>query len=161
MQKILWLMVGFSLLLLTCASAEIYRCRTPDGVLVMTDQPAELPADCQPVDESTGKGSFNVVPNAAGTDKKSQPALPEQKAATAGQEVTSWQSDASALVENYNDAVRRHNHEGLDVGGRRAAREIGQLHQQKHKMLNDLAGSGLRHEDQQTIRKTLNKIPKR
>jgi hypothetical protein len=161
MQRILWLIVGFSLLVLTCASAEIYRCRTPDGVLVMTDQRAKLPADCKPVDEPEDAGSFNIMPSATGTDNKSQPAPSDQKAATKRPDVAPWQSDASALVENYKDAVRRRNRESLDVDGRRATQEVGQLHQQKQEMLNDLAGSGLKHEDQQAIRKTLHEIPQR
>ena len=161
MQRILWLTVGLSLLLLTCASAEIYRCRTPDGVLVMTDQRDKLPADCQPVDGPEDAGSFNIMPSAAGTGKKSLPAPPEQKAVTKRPDVAPWQRDASALVENYKDAVRRRNRESLTVNGRRATREIGQLKQQKHKMLNDLAGSGMRHADQQAIRKTLDEIPLR
>lgn len=161
MQRILWLTVGLSLLLLTCASAEIYRCRTPDGVLVMTDQVVKFPADCKPVDEPKNSGSFNIMPSATGTDKRSQPARPEQTAATKRPDVAPWQSDASALVENYRGAVRRRSRESLMTDKRRAIQEIGQLKQQKDEMLNDLAGSGLRHADQQAIRKTLDEIPQR
>ncbi len=161
MQRILWLTVGLSLLFLTCASAEIYRCRTPDGVLVMTDQQAKLPADCKPVDEPENVGSFNVMPSTTGTDKRSQPAPPQQKAATKRPDVAPWHSDANALVENYKDAVRRRTRESLTVNGRRATQEIGQLKQQKNEMLSDLEGSGLRRADQQAIRKTLDEIPQR
>jgi hypothetical protein len=161
MQRILWLTVALSLLVLTYASAEIFRCRTPDGVLVMTDRETELPADCQLVDEPAGKGSFNVVPSAETTDTK-RPLVPfERGAATKRQDIAPWQKDSSALVERYNDALRRRNRESLEVDRLRATREIGQLKQQKDEMLNDIKGSGLRHEDQQAIRKTLDKIPKR
>ena len=161
MQRILWLTVVLTLLLLTCASAEIFRCRTPDGVLVMTDQETKLPADCKPVDEPENVGSFNVMPSATGTDKRSQPAPLEQEAAKKRPDVAPWQRDASALVENYKDAVRRRTRESLTADGRRATRDIGQLKQQKYEMLDDLEGSGLRHADQRAIRKTLDEIPLR
>ena len=161
MQRILWLTVGLSLLSLTCASAKIYRCRTPDGVLVMTDQQTKLPADCKPVDEPENAGSFNVMPSTTGTDKRSQPAPLEQEAAKKRPDVAPWQRDASALVENYNDALRRRNRESLTVNRRRATQEIGQLKQQKNEMLDDLAGSGLERHEQQAIRKTLDGIPQR
>ena len=161
MQKTMWLTVGLSLLLLTYASAEIFRCRTPDGKLVMTDRESELPADCQPVDKPANAGSFNVMPSASGTDTKTQPVSPEQKAATKRPDVAPWQRDASAMVEDYNDAVRRRNRESLTVDRRRATQEVGRLHQQKVEMLNDLAGSGLKRHEQQAVRKTLDRIPKR
>ena len=161
MQRILWLTVGLSLLFLTCVSAEIYRCRTPDGVLVMSDQRAKLPADCKPVDEPENAGSFNVMPSSTGTDKKYQPALPEQEVATKRPDVAPWQSDASALVENYNDALRRSHRESREIDKLRARREIGRLKQQKVEMLDDLAGSGLNRHEQQVIRKTLDEIPQR
>ena len=112
MQKILWLIVGFSLLFTTCAAAEIFRCRTPDGELVMTDNKAEIPADCKPVDEPEGSGSFNIVPRSKETPVESQPVSAEGTSAPLEQDITPWQDDASGLLERYHDAVRR-SHSGL------------------------------------------------
>ncbi len=80
MHRICLLVLGLFLLLPTYASAEIYRCRTSDGELVMTDQKSNFPADCQPVEEPTDKGSFNIVPSAKVDEVESQPAPPEQVA---------------------------------------------------------------------------------
>jgi hypothetical protein len=78
MHRIYLLAFVFILLFMTCASAEIYSCRTSDGELVMTDQKSNFPADCQPVDEPMGKGGFNIVPSTTADEVESPPALPEQ-----------------------------------------------------------------------------------
>ena len=51
MNKECLLAGGLLLFLLSSASAEIYRCRTSDGRLIMTDNRANLPADCVPIDQ--------------------------------------------------------------------------------------------------------------
>jgi hypothetical protein len=73
MQKILWLTVALSLLFATCASTEIYRCRTPDGGLVMTDRKDKLPADCQLVNGTKDTGGFNIVPSVPVNEVESPP----------------------------------------------------------------------------------------
>jgi len=161
MQKILWLIVGLSLLFATCAAAEIFRCRTPDGELVMTDNKAEIPADCKPVDEPKGSGSFNIVPSDKEAPVESPPVSAEETAAPVEQDVTPWQDDASGLVESYKDALLRSHREDLEVNRRHAMQEIEQLKQQKHDMLNALSKSGLKDHDQKAISKTLNEIPHR
>ena len=78
MHRMYLLAFGFILLFMTCASAEIYRCRTSDGELVMTDQKSNFPADCKPLDEPTEQGGFNIVPSTPVDEVESPPALPEQ-----------------------------------------------------------------------------------
>jgi hypothetical protein len=159
MQKILGLIVGLSLLFATCAVAEIFRCRTPDGELVMTDNKTEAPADCKPVDEPKGSGSFNVVPSTPVTAVESTTASPEQKTRSDAQDVPPWQDDANGLVERYHDALLRSHKEDLEVNRRDAMQHIERLKQQKHGMLNALSKSGLKDHDQKAISKTLNEIP--
>jgi hypothetical protein len=161
MKKILWLTVGLSLLLVTCTSAEIFRCRTPDGELVMTDQRDELPADCQPVNEPTDAGSFNIVPSVPVNEDERPPVLPEQVSTPEGQEFTSWQRDSNALVESYKNAFHRRYHEDLEKNRLRAEQDISELKKQKHKMLNDLQGSGMTIGQQQSVRKNLDRIPEK
>jgi hypothetical protein len=158
-MKITWLSaVGFIVLTSTCVSAEIFRCRTPDGNLVMTDQQAELPADCQPVDEPTGKGSFNILPPAAESGLDRSTVLPEQTAPEPSPDPSLWQSQAEALVQSYKDAVRRRYHENLEVDRRLAMDKIGRVKQQKMDMLDDLAESNLKRADKQSIRDILEDI---
>ena len=161
MNRILCLTVGLVLLFLLSASAEVYRCRTSDGKLVMTDKQTELPADCKPVEGSAGTGSFNIVPDNTRKDVESQPALPEQKAASDVQDVSTWQSHADALVQDYKAAARQHHRATLEVDRRHAVQEIEELKQQKQEMLNSLASSGLTRDEHQAIRKTLDEIPQR
>ena len=161
MKRLLLLTIMLYLLILTCASAEIFRCRTPDGELVMTDDKSKLPSDCRPVEAPAGSGSFNLVPSAPAAAVESSSDNPEPEGRPETQDVTPWQDDASGLVERYNDAVRRRHSEGLEVNRRRAIREVEQLKQQKYDMLDALPKSGLKDRDQKTIRETLNKIPQR
>ena len=161
MQKILWLLVGLSLLFTTCAAAEIFRCRTPDGELVMTDNKTEIPADCKPVDEPEGSGSFNIVPSSKEDPVESQPVSAERTAAPLERDITPWQDDASGLLERYHDAVRRTHSEDLEVNRRHARQEGEQLKQQKNDMLNALPESGLKDHEQKAIKDTLNEMPHR
>jgi len=78
MHRICLLALMLFILFLTCAFAEIYRCRTSDGELVMTDQKSNFPAGCQPVDEPAGQGGFNIVPSTPVDEVESPPALPAQ-----------------------------------------------------------------------------------
>ena len=158
-MKRVWLStMGFILLTSTCASAEIFRCRTPDGNLVMTDQQAELPADCQPVDESGGKGSFNILPPATDSGLESRTVQPEQSAAERSPDPSLWQSQAETLVQSYKDAVRKRYHENLEVDRRLAMDKIGRVKQQKIQMLDDLAESSLKRADKKAIREILKEI---
>ena len=161
MKRLLLLTIMLYLLILTCASAEIFRCRTADGELVMTDNKAEIPADCQPVEAPAGSGSFNVVPSTPAAAVESSSVNPKPEGRTEAQDVTPWQDDASGLVDRYNDAVRRRHSEGLEVNRRRAIREVEQLKQQKHDMLDALPKSGLKNHEQKDVRETLNQIPQR
>jgi hypothetical protein len=56
------MIAAFFCLSMTSASAEIYKCRTPDGNLFVTDQEATLPKNCQMVEVPSGDSTFNIVP---------------------------------------------------------------------------------------------------
>ena len=161
MQKILWLLVGLSLLFTTCAAAEIFRCRTADGELVMTDNKAELPADCRPVEAPAGSGSFNVVPSTPAAAVESSSVSPKPESHSEAQDVTPWQDDANGLVERYHDALLRSHREDLEVNRRRATRDVEQLKQQKIDMLDALPKSGLKDHEQKAVRETLSEMPHR
>jgi hypothetical protein len=161
MKRLLLLTTILSLLILTCASAEVFRCRTPDGELVMTDNKAEVPADCRPVEAPAGSGSFNVVPSTPETAVESTPASPEQETRSEAPDITPWQDDANGLVERYHDALLRSHREDLEVNRRRATRDVEQLKQQKHDMLDALPKSGLKEHEQKAVRETLNEMPHR
>lgn len=159
MQRVWLLTVVFSGLLLTCASADIYRCRMPDGRLVMTDQEAEMPADCQPFEgPAAGVGSFNVIPAIKET-VESPPAEREVTTGAAAATPSPWQDQATTLVQSYKEAVKKRYRASLMVEKRHAIKEIVKLKEQKQQMLGDLAGSGLMRDDQQAIRKILDQIP--
>lgn len=156
MRKLSYLTVGMLLFALTCASAEIYRCRTAAGKLVMTDNMTKLPAGCEPLEGTPGGGSFNVVPNVK-EDRNEKP--PEQKAKPVVRDPTPWLNDASDLVKSYNDAVRRRTYEGLEIKRRRLTQEIKDMKRHKQEMLGDVANSGLTGDQQNSIRETLDQIP--
>ena len=159
MHRIVLLAMGFFLMTVAGAPAEIYRCITPAGELIMTDQQAEIPTDCQPVEGTTGTSSFNVVPGLKEDVPKRSSNRPEKKVRSDVQDVVQWQGDASALVESYRNASKRRYQEDMLVNRRRAIQEISDLRQQKNEMLNGLEGSGLSRDQQHSIRKTLDKIP--
>ena len=161
MKRLLLLTIMLHLLILTCASAEIFRCRTADGELVMTDNKTEIPADCQPVEAPAGSGSFNVVPSTPAAAVESSSVSPKPEVRSEAQDVTPWQDDANGLVERYNDALLRSHREDLEVNRRRATRDVEQVKQQRLDMLDALPKSGLKEHEQKAVRETLSKMPQR
>lgn len=159
MNKVVVLTTGFSLLALTCASAEIYRCRTPEGKLVMTDQQLKLPANCQPIDEPTEAGSFNIMPRAKGIASEGQSAKPVQRTKTSTSTFASLQDQAQVLVQSYKEASAKRYGSGLAVERRSVIREIAELREQKQEMLGGLTSSGLTRNQQQSIKDVLEGIP--
>jgi len=159
MPKILCMTIGLLLVTLGCATAEIYRCRTAAGDLIMTDNEAALPADCDQVKETTGGGSFNTVPSVSVKKTKQPAARSERKPSAAMKSVTLWQNDANELVKSYKDAVRRRYHESFGVDKRRAVQDIAGLKHKKQKMLDALTGSGLTRDQQSSVSAILEDIP--
>jgi hypothetical protein len=161
MHRISLLALGFILLFLTCASAEIYRCRTAAGDMVMTDNKAEIPADCQPVGEPAGSGSFNIVPEDKEIAVENPPISTGREDSAGTEDIVQWQKDASTLVESYRSAVLRSHRDDLEVDRRRATQQVEQLKQQKQEMLSALPGSRLKDHEQEAVQKILNEIPNR
>lgn len=159
MPKILCMTIGLLLVTLGCATAEIYRCRTAAGDLVMTDNEAALPADCDQVKETTGGGSFNTVPSVSVKKTKRPESQSEKKPSAAMKSVTLWKNDANELVKSYKDAVRRRYRESYGVDKRRAALEIPGLKQKKQTMIDNLPGSGLTRDQQASVSAILDDIP--
>ncbi len=155
------LTTGLFLAMLTYASAEVYRCRTADGRLVMTDNQTKLPAGCTPVENPPGTGTFNVMPSTEGSAVQSPARQSEEAArpdATGGSAV---QDQAQALVQGYNDAVTRRYHSSRVVEQQRAMREITELRQKKQETLESLAKSSLSLDERNSVRKILDGIPPR
>lgn len=137
MPRVYLLTFVFILLFMTCASAEIYHCRTSDGELVMTDQKSNFPADCQPVDEPTGQGGFNIVPSVTVDNVESSPALPEQVVTP---EVQDGQNEYLEIDRSRAPLVRR---------------------EQKNEMHSDSPGSALTPAQQPAVREPMHKSPKK
>ena len=137
MHRMYLLAFGFILLFMTCASAEIYRCRTSDGELVITDQKSNFPAECQPVEEPTDKGSFNIVPSAKVDEVESHPALPEQVVTP---EVQDGQNEYLEIDRSRAPLVRR---------------------EQNNEMHSDSPGSALTPAQQPAVREPMHKSPKK
>ena len=159
MNKVVVLTTGFSLLVLTCASAEIYRCRTPEGKLVMTDQQLQLPANCRPIDVPAEAGSFNVMPSSKGIASEGQSAKPVQGTKARTSTFSSLQDQAQVLVQSYKEASAKRYGSGLAVERRSSIREIAELRKQKQEMLGGLTRSGLTRNQQQSIKNILEGIP--
>ncbi len=155
------LALGLFFLMLSCASAEVYRCRTAEGQLVMSDNQTNLPDGCTPVDKPPGSGSFNIIPGTEGSTVQSQAKQSEAAASpeTTGQ--SAYQDQAQALVQSYNDAVTRRYHSSRVVEQRAAMREITELREKKQEILDSLVKSGLSLDERKSVRKMLDGIPSR
>ena len=158
MLRIWLLTLALCWLILSTATAQIYRCRMPDGSVVMTDQQAEIPADCQSFDGPSGEGSFNIMPAV-----KEAVGSPPPKGKTASvievPNSSAWQDQAATLVQNYEEAVQKRYHANQAADQRHAMVEIAKLKEQKQQMLDDLERSGLIFSEQEVIRKILAQIP--
>ena len=145
MHRICLLSFVFVLLLMTCASAEIYRCRTVAGELVMTDQKSNFPADCKPVDEPVGHGSFSIEPGVK-VDKTKSPSTPPEQASTPG--VTDGQ-DGQDGQEVYLD-------DDLDRAPLRR-KEHREKEEHRHEVHSDSPGSAVTPEHQPEVREPMHK----
>jgi hypothetical protein len=155
------LATGLFFLMLAYASAEVYRCRTTEGRLIMTDQQTNLPAGCTPIDNPPGSGSFNIMPS---TEERAvqSPAKQSEEAPrpdTTGR--SALQDQAEVLIQSYNDAVTRRYHSSRVVEQQKAIREITELRQKKREMLDSLAQSGLSRDERKSVRNILDGIPSR
>ena len=152
---------GLFFLMLSCATAEVYRCRTAEGRLIMSDKQTNLPAGCTPVENPPGTGTFNIMPSTEGSAVQS-PAMQSEEAArpdtTGGSAV---QDQAQQLVQSYNDAVTRRYHSSRVVEQQKAMREITELRRKKQEILDSLAKSGLSLDDRRAVKRTLDGIPPR
>jgi hypothetical protein len=156
------LATGFFLFLLTSASAEIYRCRTAEGRLIMTDNQANLPAGCIPIEPSQGAGSFNIMPSTAG-DSMQSPAGQSGEAVNPDrpEPAIDWQGQAEELVRSYNDALTRRYHATRVTEKREALRQVDEFRRKRLDMLDRLDTSGLSRAERQAVRHTLDGIRSR
>ena len=161
MYKRSMLTLGLFFLMLSCAAAEVYRCRTADGRLIMSDKQTNLPAGCTPLENPPGSGTFNIMPSTEGSAVQS-PAMQSEEAArpdaTGGNAV---QDQAQQLVQSYNDAVTRRYHSSRVVEQQKAMREITELRRKRQEVLDSLAKSGLSLDERHSVRKILDGIPPR
>jgi hypothetical protein len=155
------LTTGFCLLMLTDASAEVYRCRTADGRLVMTDNQTNLPAGCKPMDNPPGTGSFNIMPSTDGSAVQNPAKQKEEDVKPDTSKHLALQSEAEALVQSYNDAVTRRYHSSRVIEQQAAIRQITEFRHKKQEMLDSLAASALSHDERKRVHGILNKIPPR
>lgn len=159
MKRIGLLCIGLVLLFLSSASAELYRCRTPAGKLVVSDQLTNLPKDCLFVDEPVNKGSFNVLPSTQSDAVVDRASQAEAERAKAKADPAPWQNRAEALVESYKQSLQKRYHASFAADQRRAMQEIAELKQHKQQLLDGLPDSGLTRDEQRAIQKTLAEIP--
>jgi len=158
------------------AGAEMIRCRTADGTLLFTEDPSQVPADCQPV-ELGGGGTMNIMPSpdvapsdlrkAEGAEVANEPvpgAAPETTAETTAEtepvpEAVRLRADAEDMVARYQDAQQRRRRESFMTAKQAAMREMAEIQAEKAKMLGGLAASGLDSAEQKQIRSILDAIP--
>ena len=155
------LTTGLWLLMLTYASAEVYRCRTADGRLVMTDNQTNLPAGCAPIDNPPDNGSFNIMPNTDGSAVQNPAEQKEEAFKPDTSQPLALQSEAETLVQSYKDAVTRRYHSSRVVEQQAAMRQITELRQKKQELLDRLPGSGLSNDKRKRVQGILSKIPSR
>ncbi len=155
------LTTGLFLAMLTYASAEVYRCRTADGRLVMTDNQTNLPAGCTPMDNPPGTGSFNIMPSTDGSAVQNPAEQREEVVKPDTSQPLALQSEAEALVQSYSDAVTRRYHSSRVVEQQAAMRQITELRQKKQDLLDHLSSSGLSNDARKRVHGILNKIPPR
>lgn len=164
MQRIWLITAVFFCVSLTGVSAEIYKCRTPDGNLVVTDQEANLPRGCQKIEGSSTGSTFNIVPETKAIDVESPsteaPKIsPESSADSLPDPSQAVVDQAKTLVQDYKEAVRKRYHSSFVADQRRAIQQIESLRKEKQQILSGLTGSGLSRNEQAKVRNILNEIP--
>jgi hypothetical protein len=150
------------LILQTSAAAEIYRCQTSDGRVVLTDKPLNLSDDCEQIKEDTSKGAYSGrpeekrtrPPGKARTSKQATPDQSEQKSDPAA-----WESRAYALVASYKDAVKRRFHESNIFDKQQAIRDVEAIKQEKGSFLEELERSSIPQQKRKEVEKILGEIP--
>ena len=157
-------LLSFILLLAiqTMAGAEMYRCELADGSVIYGDRRVNLSDDCQPVTADSAKDYLSVQQDTPGGSTTDQPVVadpPDQREAVTAIPQDPWAARATALVENYNDAMKRRIRESYLVNKRKAMREMASLNAEKKAILAELQESSLSQVEREKIRGILAEIP--
>lgn len=139
--------VGWSL-------ADTYRCRDVDGTVMFTDDPSNIPQECQadvlrdlpPVDVTPSR-SYQPVPRLPDTttDRK--------------QHFNSLQMKAKKLVEQYVATREQIYLSGGSKGRRKARSELGVIRAQKTQLINEVGQSSLSQVERNEIKEIVASIP--
>ena len=151
------------LALVAAASADIYRCRTPQGKLVYTNDPALFPVACTPEANGTS-GSLNVVPlsTPAGTGQTSEELIRD---ATLRQELqqkqlAGWLDTANNIAAAFREArhqiyYTRRRHAGVIDAARQ---ELAQSIQDKQALLQTMTVAGASRDEIRQVSQVLAEV---
>lgn len=145
------------------ATAKVYRCRNTDGVLVFTDDPANLPSGCKPTEPEASQTGLSIVhPTPAPTGPSDARDLLEEKTLRAEErsdQARRWKEEAEFLVKDYrqNLALR---YQSMQVRERRKVfQRIGEIKKRRDVLLKEIAEARLPSKEQSAIENTLAVIP--
>jgi hypothetical protein len=145
------------------AMAEIYRCRDANGVLIFTDDPANLPPDCRAEEPKGRRGGLTIVP--APPVQPGAPAVEEflreralQKEERSRQ-VREWTEEAASLTQEYRQALSQRFRTTIVAGRQKYTTRIREIKERRDEILKELAEARLSPREREDIEKTLATIP--
>ncbi len=160
--------ISFCGLLLVMATglshADVYQCRDANGTLIFTDDPLNIPPECQEKVISD-LPHINVVPSTPSAPVRQRKAI-LPPASTNGEEsqeklerdYDSLKEEAEALVEKFvstRNALSRAEKKQLKY---KARDELIEIRSQKDRFLNDVDQSTLKREQKKEVREILESI---
>lgn len=158
------LLISFILLLTvqSTATAKVYRCELADGSVIYGDKPVNLSDACQPMTEDSAQEYLSVqqgTPRMSTPDQSIAADLEAERDAATGTPPESWVERAAALVEDYNDALKRRRRESYLADKRKAMQDMTMIHAEKKELLNELQNSSLSKQDRDDVQEILAEIP--
>lgn len=158
--------VALALLLVlydAAAEAEIYRCRSIDGTLVLTDDPTRLPPGCRPERAGGGQGSLSIVPaqspKAAGSVETTEKRTKRVESATGADRVESWKEEARQLARDYRETVSQRYRTMAVSQKRQILKRIGELKSRRDELRRAVLQARLPRNDLAEIEAALASVP--
>lgn len=144
--------------------ADTYRCKDADGVVIFTDNPANLPPGCQ-TDVVKELPSNGISPSVLSRPVK-QRATTQRPASTTEQKqqqsaesaFDTLKSEAESLVAQFVSTRRRVFRSVMTKDKLKARRELKEIRVQKRRLLSEVEQSTLSRSQRKTVKETLSSI---
>lgn len=154
-------------LALGSSQAETYRCKDADGIVIFTDNPANVPPGCQPEvvkglpSDGVSASGFSQPIKQRATTQRPTATTEQRQQQSAESAFDTLKNEAESLVEQFVVTRRRVFRSILTKDKLQARRELKEIRVQKSSLLSEIDQSSLNRSERKEIKAVLSSITER